>query len=54
MKANEVTGKMIERWEKDGWIAAACRICNDVMLFPKSTYRKEMLVGWECSECRKR
>lgn len=54
MKAYEVTGKMIKKWEKDGWIAVACRICNDVMLFPSPTYNKKMLIGYECPECKRR
>ena len=26
----------------------ACRICGGEMLYPKKTYRKEDLIGWEC------
>lgn len=54
MKAHEITADDLERWERDGWFAVVCRICNEVMLYPKPTYKPEMFVGWECRECQRR
>ena len=52
MKANEINDEMRERWEKDGWFPVVCRICDEVMLYPRPTYREEMFIGWECQKCK--
>lgn len=54
MKAKEIAKEDLERWKKDGWIPVACRICDEVMLYPSPTYTEKMLVGWECDMCRRR
>ncbi len=53
MKASEITLEDRKRWEKK-WIIVVCRICNEVMLYPKSTYKPEMFIGWECQMCKRR
>ncbi len=52
MKANEFTQSDFERWKKDGWIPCACRLCGEITLFPKKTYKQEQLVGYECANCK--
>ena len=51
MKGNEITKKDITQWGEDGWFPVCCRICGEVMLYPK-TYNKDDFIGYECSICR--
>lgn len=58
MKGNEVTQKDRITWDKEGYFPVACRLCGEVMLFPKKTYSKSNFKGWECggalsAKCRK-
>lgn len=48
MKGNKITPNDMARWDKRGWFPVACRICGEVMLFPKGLYSKKDLAGWEC------
>lgn len=54
MKANEITEKQVKEWDADGWFPVPCRICDEVMLFPKKNYTEEQCIGYECYECRNR
>lgn len=48
MKGNEVTQKDRIKWDKEGYFPVACRLCGEVMLFPKKAYSKLNFKGWEC------
>lgn len=54
MKGNEITKDQYDRWDKDGWFPVCCRICGEVMLYPKENYKKEWFIGWECGSCKNR
>ena len=48
MKGNEVTTEDMIRWDVQGYFPVACRLCGEIMLFPKESYKKSQLIGWEC------
>ena len=54
MKANEITAEDRKRWDAGGWFPVVCRICNEVMLYPKAHYNPKNFIRWECQECRRR
>lgn len=54
MKANEITNKQVKEWDERGLFPVACRICDEVILFPKENYTEEQCIGYECFECRVR
>ena len=55
MKASEITKEDIEQWKKDGYFPVVCRLCDEVMLYPKANYDPKMFErgGYECG-CHKR
>ena len=53
MKGNEIMKSDLERWKKANMIPASCRLCGEIMLFPKETYKPEQLAGYECSNCKR-
>lgn len=50
MKGNEITEKDIAQWTKEGRFPVCCRLCGEIMLYPK-TYNKNDFIGYECSTC---
>lgn len=54
MKTSEITTEDLINWKRKHYIPVACRICNEVELFPDEQYKEEQLVGWECSTCKQR
>lgn len=53
MKASDIKESDRKRWEKARMIPVACRLCGEIMLFPKETYRPEQLAGYECTNCKR-
>lgn len=54
MNGNEVTTTDMKKWEKDGMIPVACRLCGKVVLYlnPNKFYKKEELTSYECTNCK--
>ena len=55
MKGYEITKEQTNSWDKDGWFPVVCRLCGEVMLFPKKTYDPKIFEerSYECG-CHER
>lgn len=53
MKGIEITNSQLKEWDELGYFPVSCRICDEVMLYPKQSYKKSEFIGWECG-CQKR
>lgn len=53
MKGNEITSADRKRWDDAGKIPASCRLCGEIMLFPKKFYKPDELKSYECANCKK-
>ena len=49
MKGYEITKKDRIKWDKEGYFPVACRLCGEVMLFPKKAYSKLNFKGGSLS-----
>ena len=53
MKGREIKAEDIKKWEERGYFPVVCRICDEVMLYPRKTYNPKDFIGWECGCARK-
>ena len=53
MKGDEIRESDRERWKKANKVPAACRLCGEIMLFPKEFYKPEELAAYECANCKR-
>lgn len=53
MKGNEVSYVQVKAWEKDGYFPVCCRICGEIILYPKEHYRQEDFQSYKCADCKR-
>ena len=53
MKGREIKAEDIKQWKERGYFPVVCRICDEVMLYPRKIYNPKDFIGWECGCARK-
>ena len=43
-----------EQHSTNNYHIVACRLCGEILLFPKNFYSIEQLYGYECQECKRK